>query len=89
MLWAVEFVADKPSKRSFAPALNFAGRAAEAATKRGLLVYPMQGSVDGISGDHLLIAPPAVITQEQIQWAVDQLRDSIHETAGLDIIRRN
>ena len=82
MLWGVEFVAEKPTKKPFAPALNFAGHVAQAATGRGLLVYPMQGSVDGVSGDHLLIAPPAVITQEQIQWAVNQLRDSIHETAG-------
>jgi len=89
MLWGVEFVVDKPSKKPFAPALNFAGHVAEAATRRGLLVYPMQGSVDGVSGDHLLIAPPAVITLEQIQWAVNQLRDSIQETAGLDTIRRN
>ena len=81
MLWGVEFVADKQSKKPFASALNFAGRVAQAAMRRGLLVYPMQGSVDGVSGDHLLIAPPSVITQEQIQWAVDQLRDSIQETA--------
>jgi adenosylmethionine-8-amino-7-oxononanoate aminotransferase len=82
MLWGVEFVADKPSKRAFPPASNFAGRVAEAAMRRGLLVYPMQGSVDGVAGDHLLIAPPAVITSEQIQWAVEQLRDSIQETAA-------
>jgi adenosylmethionine-8-amino-7-oxononanoate aminotransferase len=82
MLWGVEFVADKPSKKPFASALNFAGRVAQAAMRRGLLVYPMQGSVDGVSGDHLLIAPPAVITHEQIHWAVEQLRDSIAETSA-------
>jgi adenosylmethionine-8-amino-7-oxononanoate aminotransferase len=54
-----------------------------AALKRGLLVYPIQGCVDGTSGDHLLIAPPAVITEEQIHWAVEQLRDSIEEVAGM------
>jgi adenosylmethionine-8-amino-7-oxononanoate aminotransferase len=42
----------------------------------------MQGSVDGVSGDHLLIAPPAVITYEQIHCAVDQLGDSIQEATG-------
>jgi adenosylmethionine-8-amino-7-oxononanoate aminotransferase len=45
--------------------------------RRGLLVYPMQGSVDGISGDHLLLAPPAIITNEQITWAVDHLRAAV------------
>jgi len=79
LLWGVEFVVDKATKRPFAPELNFAGRVAQAAVNRGLLVYPMQGCVDGVSGDHVLIAPPAVITGEQIDWAVKQLRESIEE----------
>jgi adenosylmethionine-8-amino-7-oxononanoate aminotransferase len=79
LLWAVEFVSDKASKRPFSPSQNFAGRVAAAALKRGLLVYPMQGSVDGISGDHVLLAPPAVITTDQIAWSIDQLVASIRE----------
>ena len=79
LLLGVEFVADKKTRSPFAPEKNFAGRVGQAALHRGLLVYPMQGSVDGISGDHLLIAPPAVITDEQIAWAVDQLRAAILE----------
>jgi adenosylmethionine-8-amino-7-oxononanoate aminotransferase len=42
----------------------------------------MQGSVDGVSGDHLLIAPPAILNREQIDWAVDQLRAAIVEAGG-------
>jgi len=80
LLRGVEFVADKQTKKPFAPELNFAGRVTSAALQRGLLVYPIQGCVDGVSGDHLLIAPPAVITEEQIDWAVDQLRESIKAT---------
>jgi hypothetical protein len=80
LLWGVEFVADKATKRPFPPNLNFAGRVAHAAGQRGLLVYPMQGCVDGLAGDHLLIAPPAVITDEQIDWAVNQLGEAIEET---------
>ena len=79
LLWAVEFVADKASKRPFSPDQNFAGRVGAAALKRGLLVYPMQGSVDGISGDHLLLAPPATITQDQITWAAERLRAAVLE----------
>jgi adenosylmethionine-8-amino-7-oxononanoate aminotransferase len=81
LLWGVEFVADKATKRPFASDVNFAGRVAQAAVKRGLLVYPMQGCVDGVSGDHLLIAPPAVITTEQIDWAVAQLGEAIEEAS--------
>jgi adenosylmethionine-8-amino-7-oxononanoate aminotransferase len=47
--------------------------------KRGLLVYPMQGSVDGVSGDHLLLAPPAILTTEQIDWAAERLRGAVLE----------
>jgi adenosylmethionine-8-amino-7-oxononanoate aminotransferase len=81
LLRGVEFVSDKQSKKPFAPELNFTGKVGNAALKRGLLVYPLQGCVDGISGDHLLIAPPAVITAEQIELAVEQLRDSILEAS--------
>jgi adenosylmethionine-8-amino-7-oxononanoate aminotransferase len=79
LLRGVEFVSDKQSKKPFAPELNFAGKVGAAALRRGLLVYPMQGCVDGILGDHLLIAPPAVITAEQVDWSVDQLKNAIDE----------
>lgn len=79
LLWGVEFVADKATKRPFPAEKNFAARVGDAARKRGLLVYPMQGSVDGTSGDHLLLAPPAVITCEQIAWSIEQLSASIRE----------
>ncbi len=81
VLQGVEFVADKNSKQPFDPRLNFASRVTAAALKRGLLVYPMQGCVDGVAGDHLLIAPPAVITAGQIDWAVGQLADAIGEAS--------
>jgi adenosylmethionine-8-amino-7-oxononanoate aminotransferase len=79
LLWGVEFVADKKTKRPFSSEQNFSGHVGAAALKRGLLVYPMQGSVDGISGDHLLLAPPAVITPDQIAWSVEQLAASIRD----------
>ena len=79
LLWAVEFVADKPTKSPFPPAKGFSARVGAAALKRSLLVYPMQGSVDGTAGDHILLAPPAVITPEQISWSIDQLAGAIRE----------
>lgn len=82
MLWAVEFVADKSSKAPFPAARNFAGCVAQAAVERGLLVYPVQGCADGDCGDHVLIAPPAVISEEQVGWACEQLADAIKEAAA-------
>lgn len=81
LLWGVEFVADKKTKAPFPPEKNFAGLVGQACLRRGLLVYPMQGCVDGVAGDHLLIAPPAVISAEQIGWAVEQIRAAILESA--------
>jgi adenosylmethionine-8-amino-7-oxononanoate aminotransferase len=81
LLWAVEFVSDKASRASFQPEVNFSGRVAQAATERGLLVYPVQGCADGDCGDHVLIAPPAVISPEQVTWACEQLADAIEESS--------
>ena len=79
LLLAVEFVADKHSKKPFPAGRNFSGRVGQSAAKRGLMVYPMQGSVDGVLGDHLLLAPPGVITREQATWAAQTLREAIEE----------
>jgi adenosylmethionine-8-amino-7-oxononanoate aminotransferase len=89
LLWAVEFVADQKTKHPFAPELSFAALVASAAMTRGLLVYPMQGCVDGISGDHILIAPPAVITKEEITWSVTQLRAAVDEATSLAVDLRS
>ncbi|MGE5205766.1 MAG: aspartate aminotransferase family protein [Chlamydiota bacterium] len=82
LLWGIEFVADKKTKQPFPMELNFAGRVGQAARARGLLVYPMQGCVDGYAGDHLLIAPPAVISAEQITWAAEQLIAAMNEVTA-------
>ena len=79
LLWAVEFVADKPTKEPHAADKKFATRVNECAMKRGVMVYPMQGCVDGKRGDHVMIAPPAVITADEIRWAVEQLGEAIRE----------
>jgi adenosylmethionine-8-amino-7-oxononanoate aminotransferase len=50
LLWAVEFVADKTTKQPFSMELNFASKVGQAAAKRGLLVYPMQGCMAGDLG---------------------------------------
>jgi len=79
LLWGIELVSDKASKQPFAPGLNFAGKVASAALRRDLLVYPVQGCADGLEGDHLLLAPPAIVTEDQINWAVQELRAAVEE----------
>jgi adenosylmethionine-8-amino-7-oxononanoate aminotransferase len=82
LLWAVEFVANRESKEPYPAERGFSARVAQACAKRGVLVYPMQGSLDGISGDHILIAPPAIITEPQIDWSIEQVREGINEAQG-------
>ena len=81
LLWAVEFVADQSTKAPFAPGINFCGRVAQVAAGRGLLVYPVQGCMDGDRGDHILIAPPAIISEEQVSWAGHELAAAIKEVS--------
>jgi adenosylmethionine-8-amino-7-oxononanoate aminotransferase len=79
LLWAVEFVADKSSKQPYPAEKKFSARVNEFAMKRGVMLYPMQGCVDGKRGDHVMIAPPSVIAADEIRWAVEQLGEAIRE----------
>ena len=82
LLWGMEFVADKATKKPFDPALNYSGRVAQAALRRGILVYPVQGCADGFAGDHILLAPPAVTKKEDLHWAAAELKASIKDSAA-------
>ena len=79
MMWAVEFVADNATRLPYPADKKFAARVSELAVERGVLLYPMQGCVDGLLGDHVMIAPPAVINAEEIRWAVGQVSEAIRE----------
>jgi adenosylmethionine-8-amino-7-oxononanoate aminotransferase len=79
LLWGVEFVADPQTKAPFDPESGFSARVFEAAQRRGVLVYPMQGCVDGTRGDHLLLAPPALISPGEIHDGVAELRRAIQD----------
>jgi adenosylmethionine-8-amino-7-oxononanoate aminotransferase len=81
LLWAVEFVADKKTKDPFPAGRKFAARVSECAAKRGVMLYPMQGCADGKRGDHVMIAPPAVITPEELRWAVEQVGAAMCEAS--------
>ena len=69
----IEFVADRETKATFEPDLKIHAKLKKAAFARGLLVYPMGGTIDGRHGDHVLIAPPFIITDEEIGELVDKL----------------
>jgi adenosylmethionine-8-amino-7-oxononanoate aminotransferase len=73
----VEFVANRATKAPFAPSRELhAGIKAEAMA-RGLMVYPMGGTVDGVHGDHVLLAPPFIVEPRHIDTIVDRFVSAI------------
>lgn len=79
LFWAIEFVEDKTSARPF-PAQRNVGYAFCAAALRApyyLSVYPGKGTIDGIVGDHILLAPAYVITHEEVKLLVGTLAAAV------------
>lgn len=73
----IELVADRDSKRPFDPRLGLAAKIKKAAFEAGLVCYPMAGSRDGINGDHVLLAPPFIITDAQVGEVTEKLAGAI------------
>lgn len=78
----VELVRDKDNKTPFDPALKLHAAIKANCMARGLMVYSMGGTIDGQYGDHILIAPPFIITPAQIDFVVDTLNSVIREETG-------
>jgi adenosylmethionine-8-amino-7-oxononanoate aminotransferase len=62
----LELVRDRTSREPFDPALKLHARIKAEAMARGLMCYPMGGTIDGRRGDHVLLAPPYIITPDEI-----------------------
>ena len=45
--------------------------------KRGLITYPGRGSVDGVAGDHVNLAPPLIVQEHQLDDIVAILRSAM------------
>ncbi|TPI48024.1 aspartate aminotransferase family protein [Mesorhizobium sp. B2-9-1] len=74
---AIELVADRGSKEPFDPALKLNARVKSEAMNNGLMVYPMGGTIDGVRGDHVLLAPPFIATSQDIDAIVERLGDAV------------
>lgn len=73
----LELVADRETKAPFDPARKLHAGIKAAAMQAGLICYPMGGTIDGQRGDHILLAPPFIITEDQIGELVDKLAQAI------------
>ncbi|OUR77869.1 aspartate aminotransferase family protein [Alphaproteobacteria bacterium 46_93_T64] len=69
----LELVQDRETKQPFDPSLKLHAQVKSAAMEAGLMCYPMGGTVDGRTGDHILLAPPFIVTSDQIDEIVSKL----------------
>ena len=85
LFWALELVEDRASKKPFDPGLRLHARIKRAALQAGLLCYPMGGTVDGTQGDHVLLAPPFIVEEPQLDELVDKLARALNVAARAEV----
>ena len=78
----IELVADRDTKEPLEPALKTHAKIKKAAMARGLMCYPMGGTIDGVRGDHVLLAPPYIIAPEEVDQIVERLAGAIKDVIG-------
>jgi adenosylmethionine-8-amino-7-oxononanoate aminotransferase len=66
-------VADRRTKEPFDPRLKLHAKIKRAAFAEGLICYPMGGTIDGVRGDHVLLAPPFILEDAHVEEIVDKL----------------
>lgn len=76
LFWGIEFVQNKETKRSFDPKAEFGYRVQRKAFDLGVAIYPGAATVDGVRGDHVLIAPPYTVTEAELRKIVLVVREA-------------
>ncbi len=79
MFLGLELVAERETRRPFDPKLRIAAAVKAAAFRNGLICYPMGGTVDGREGDHVLLAPPFIMEEDQVDELVGKLSMAFDE----------
>ncbi len=74
---ALELVADRATRAPFDPSRRLAARLRAEGMAAGLLCYPMAGTIDGKNGDHVLLAPPFIIDDGELDLLVERLGQAL------------
>ncbi len=77
LFWSIELVEDRLTKEPFDPARKINSRIKARAMEEGLMCYPMGGTIDGQRGDHVLLAPPFILQEPQLDELVDKLSRAV------------
>ena len=75
----IEFVSDRDAKTPFDPGLGLAGKLKKTAQANGLLCYPMAGTIDGRMGDHILLAPPFIMQNDDMDDLLAKLVKTVDD----------
>jgi len=81
---ALELVADRDSKTPFPPQRDIPGRVKRAAMEQGLMCYPGGGTIDGRNGAHVLLAPPFIVSEDDLDLIVERLGHALDAAVGDD-----
>ncbi|HEY1483613.1 MAG TPA: aspartate aminotransferase family protein [Candidatus Acidoferrum sp.] len=79
LLQGVEFVKNKSTREPFPKEAGIAEKIRQAALEKNVLTYPTQGCVDGVDGDHILLAPPFIITPQESQLIADAVQYALNK----------
>ncbi len=71
---AIEFVKDQETKEPFPRSAKFTERVIDLAFDHGLALYPSVGFVDGMNGDGVMVGPPFIIEEPQIDELIEILK---------------
>ena len=74
---AIELVSDRASKAPFDPSLKLHARVKAKAMERGMMCYPMGGTIDGLAGDHVLLAPLFIIDESHVADITNRLGEAV------------
>jgi adenosylmethionine-8-amino-7-oxononanoate aminotransferase len=82
LMIGIELVADRTTKQPF----DRSRRITESVIRRcfdlGLTVYPASGCIDGHSGDAIMLGPPFVISEKQLDQAAQIVAESVADVMG-------
>ena len=82
LMIGIELVKDQKTKAPFEPEAKVKMKITELALEEGLVLYPGGGSVDGVRGDHILLAPPLTITENEIDLVFERLEKAIQRAVA-------
>lgn len=79
LLRGLEFVKDRETKEPFPLAAGTTSRILKKAFDKGLILYPAAGGLNGAAGDAIIVAPPLVVTQQEIDELISILSEVLSE----------